>query len=243
MWGARGTTEFAVESGGIRRAARLWKLAGDAITMWTGVRMGIQVVSEPISTGDLAKMAAAQFVDLVKAVNVKMKGFSRRETEAYYRDIIRRAWQQVEHGDTPQVRSELYDKQLEYLMLDDKFDQRTGTVFQRGPVYVPMWWGYYRPWGMETGAAAGARPAATPSGPIRLPTLPGGEFAAKMVRSIETTAGGIIHNLTDFTGKVTSVTNPLPKSSSSHRSGGSSGGCACACACACAGCACAGGGR
>jgi len=33
MWGARGTTEFAVKSGGIRRAARLWKLAGDAITM------------------------------------------------------------------------------------------------------------------------------------------------------------------------------------------------------------------
>jgi hypothetical protein len=48
----------------------------------------------------------------------------------------------------------------------------------------------------------------------------------------------IVGNLTSFTGGVTEVTNPMPKTSSSGRSYGG-GGHSCACACACAGCACA----
>ncbi|HSO27595.1 MAG TPA: hypothetical protein VLS48_05960, partial [Anaerolineales bacterium] len=35
-------------------------------------------------------------VDLVKAVERKMKGFSRKETIDYYEDIVRRAWNQIE---------------------------------------------------------------------------------------------------------------------------------------------------
>ena len=34
-------------------------------------------------------------VDLVKSVNKKLKGFSRKETVAYYKSITDRAWQQV----------------------------------------------------------------------------------------------------------------------------------------------------
>ena len=31
-------------------------------------------------------------INLVKSVAQKMKGFSRKETVAYYKDIIKRAW-------------------------------------------------------------------------------------------------------------------------------------------------------
>jgi hypothetical protein len=184
---------------------------------------------------------------LVKAVNSKMKGFSRKETVAYYGDIVRRAWKQVEGADTPEVRSKRFDEGLEWAMLDDDFEDRTARVFHRGPVYVPRWWGHYRPW------ASTAPRAGSPKGPVSrgttpapsLPTLPGAAFAATIVRGIEGTSSRIVRNLTDFTGGVTKVTNPPPKPSTSGRSYSGGSGCACACACACAGCACAcaGGGR
>jgi len=183
---------------------------------------------------------------LVKAVNNKMKGFSRKETMAYYRDIVSRAWQQVEGAETPEVRSQRFDEGLEWAMLDDDFDDRTQRVFHTGPVFVPMWWGHYRPWARAT-SSAGARPGRAPStgSAARLPTLPGAAFAATIVRGIEGTSSKIVRNVTSFTSGVTKVTNPPPRPSSSHGGGSSGGGCACACACACAGCACAcaGGGR
>jgi hypothetical protein len=189
---------------------------------------------------------------LVKGVNSKMKGFSRRESVAYYRDIVRRAWQQVEGADTPEVRSKRFDEGLEWTMLDEDFDDRTRRVFHTGPVYMPIWWGYYRPWASAT-AAAGATsvPKGTGGAPSTgsrpsLPTLPGAAFAASIVRGVENTSGRIVRSVTDFTGGVTRVTNPPPRpSSSGARSSGGGSSCACACACACAGCACAcaGGGR
>ena len=57
-------------------------------------------------------------IDLVKSVSNKMKGFSRRETIAYYRDIIKRAWAQVETADTPEVKSVRFDEVMEWTMLD-----------------------------------------------------------------------------------------------------------------------------
>ncbi len=189
---------------------------------------------------------------LIKAVNSKMKGFSRKESMTYYGDIVRRAWKQVEGADTPEVRSKRFDEGLEWAMLDSDFDGRTRRVFQTGPVYMPMWWGHYRPWTRTVGRAASVpsgakvRPSSTggvASAARRLPTLPGATFAASMVRGVENTSGRIVRSLSDFTSGVTKVTNPPPKPSSSG--GRSSGGSSCACACACAGCACAcaGGGR
>ncbi len=186
---------------------------------------------------------------LVKAVNSKMKGFSRKETVAYYRDIVRRAWQQVEGADTPEVRSKRFDEGLEWAMLDKDFDDRTRRVFHTGPVYMPMWWGYHRPWARAAARAGsgsvskGARAPSTGSTP-RLPTLPGAAFAATIVRGVENTSGSIVRSVTDFTSGVTKVTNPPPKpSSSGRRSSGGGSSCACACACAGCACACAGGGR
>ena len=194
-------------------------------------------------------------VELVKSVNSKMKGFSRKESTAYYRDVIQRAWQQVESADSPEVRGQLFDERLEWAMMDGDFDGRTERTFARGPVFIPMWWGYYRPWGSTVSTSAGkvgkasAGGRSTSSGrssPVQLPTLPGGAFAASIVRGVQNTSGRIVSSVTGFTGKVTQVTNPPPKVSSSgggHRSSGGGSSCACACACAGCACACAGGGR
>jgi hypothetical protein len=195
-----------------------------------------------LSESRLRKMMIA----LVKEANNKMKGFSRKETVAYYRDIVKRAWQQVEGAKTPEVRSQRFDEALEWTMLDEDFDGRVQRTFRTGPVFVPTWWGYYRPWA-STRPAATARPSSSrPStGRVQLPTLPGATFAASIVSGVQGTASRIIRNVTGFTGEVTQVTNPPPAPSTRGRSYGGGSSCACACACACAGCACAcaGGGR
>lgn len=204
-------------------------------------------------------------VDLIKNVNQKLKGFSRQETITYYRDIIDRAWQQVQSATTPEIKSEYLDRGLEWMMLDRHFERRANETFHNVPVPMPAWWAYYRPWrahvqaahvntgsGPSTSASSPdvGRDADNPSGsehpPLSLPTLPGAVFAGAIVSSIERTAGGIVSRLEAFTSGVTGATNPMPVST---RSGGSrrgsslrsGGGCACACA-GCA-CACAGGGR
>ena len=189
----------------------------------------------------------AMMVKLVKSVQKKMKGFSLKETRDYYQNIMRKAWQQVEAADTPEVKSERFAEAIEWTMLDRDFDDRTRRVFRTGPVYVPHWWWLARP---STPAGRPATASAAPSAPgsrtVTLPTLPGADFAASVVNGVQKTASGLVSNLVGFTNGVTSKTNPPPPPSRSSGSGRSSGGgCACACACACAGCACAcaGGGR
>jgi hypothetical protein len=186
-------------------------------------------------------------INLVKSVSKKMKGFSRKETIAYYEDITKRAWVQVETADTPEVKSQLYDEYMEWTMLDRDYDDRTRDVFRHVPVFIPMWWGRYDP---SIGRTAAPRTSGIPSAPssggqVSLPTLPGSAFAASIVGGVQDFSSNVVGNINDFTGRITQQTNPAPKSSSSGGLGRSSGGGGCACACACAGCACAcaGGGR
>ncbi len=84
-------------------------------------------------------------VRLIKSVTTKMKGFSRKETVAYYKDIMERAWQHVEAAETPDVKMEKFDDYMGWTMLDKDFDDRTERTFRSGPLYVPMWWGRYDP--------------------------------------------------------------------------------------------------
>jgi hypothetical protein len=186
-------------------------------------------------------------ISLIRSISKKMKGFSHKETVAYYKKIMEKAWQQVEAADTPEVKSQKFDDNMGWTMLDRDFDRRTQDVFRTGPVFVPMWWGRYDPgWSgahrSTPGSApsiGGGRSGASPA----LPNLPGGAFAASVVGGMQNFAGDVVGNITDFTSGVTNKTNPIPKSSSgSYRSGGGSS-CACACACAGCACACAGGGR
>jgi hypothetical protein len=194
-----------------------------------------------VSEQPLRKVA----VKLVQDVNRKMKGFSRKDTVAYYRDIVSRAWQQVEGDETPEVKSRHFDEGLEWMMLDEDFEDRTERTFREGPVFVPIWWHRYRPWATSAPSPKPSTAAPTSKrGPVSLPTLPGAAFANTIVTGMQRTADKVVSSVERFTGGVTQATNPPPVRASSGRSRGG-GGCACACACACAGCACAcaGGGR
>ncbi|MEN8240281.1 MAG: hypothetical protein ABFS17_00020 [Chloroflexota bacterium] len=197
-----------------------------------------------------SKTLQAMMVQLVKSVTKSMKGFSQKETRRYYEKIIKKAWSQVEASDTPQVKSEMYEKVMEWTMLDDNYDDRTRRTFQDTPVFLPTWWGSYSP--SPASRTSGPKPVSAPTsrptpGGTRMPQLPGSDFAASVVTGVETFASSVVGNVNDFTSGVTKKTNPLPKpSKSSYSSGRSSGGgssCACACACAGCACACAGGGR
>jgi hypothetical protein len=200
----------------------------------------------------------SMMIDLVKDVSKKMKGFSKAETVAYYKDIVNRAWLAVETAKTPEIKSAEFDKGLEWTMLDGDFNQRTERTFTGGPVILPRWWGRYDPvYRTGTGSGTLAQPApSTAGGPsgksapsLNLPRIPGSDFAASVINGGSAMAASAIGNVTDFTRSVTNSTNPIPVSHSSSGSGGfrggGGGGSSCACACACAGCACAcaGGGR
>jgi hypothetical protein len=188
-------------------------------------------------------------IQLVKSVQKKMKGFSLRETRDYYRAIMKKAWEQIEQAETPEVKSERFAEALEWTMLDRKFDDRTQEVFRTGPVHLPPWWWYYRPStpGRPVSSTKVSMPRPSGGRPVTMPTLPGSDFAASIVTGVQNTASNLVSNVVGFTNGVTKTTNPPPPpSKSSGRSFSSGGGgCACACACACAGCACAcaGGGR
>ncbi len=191
------------------------------------------------------KQLQETMIALVKSVSTKMKGFSYKETLAYYKSIVEKAWTQVETAATPEVKSAAFDENIDWTMLDRDYDDRTRRTFSGGPVFVPNWWGRYDPtWSGGSSKPVASAPSSGGSGGgggVSLPNLPGSDFAASMVRGVEGFSAGVVGNIGEFTGNITSKTNPIPASSSSGRSSG--GGCACACACAGCACACAGGGR
>ena len=199
------------------------------------------------------KMLQDMMIQLVQEVSQKMKGFSRKETIAYYKTIMEEAWKQVENAETPEVKMEKYDKYMDWTMLDRDFGDRTDRTFRSGPVFVPMWWGRYdptfRPAASTASSAGGKTISSSGSGGgkgFSMPSLPGSAFAASVINGTQSFSAGVIGDVTSFTSAVTNKTNPIPKVSSSSSSfGGRGGGGGCACACACAGCACAcaGGGR
>lgn len=192
------------------------------------------------------KLLQDMTIALVRSVSDKMKGFSRKETVDYYKSIMEKAWAQVEAANTPEVKSQKYDENLEWTMLDKDYDDRTRRTMT-GPVFMPTWWGHYDPrysgrTAIPTSSGGGKQLTSAGGG---TKSLPGAEFAASVVGGVQSFSNKVLGNVSTFTEKVTGTTNPPPKPSSSSYRGGSGGGHSCACACACAGCACAcaGGGR
>ena len=204
------------------------------------------------------KLLQTMMVNLIKSVGEKMKGFSRKETLAFYEDIMRRAWTQVETAGTPEVKAQVYEENMDWTMLDKKYEDRTNNVFS-GPMVIPTpsWWWRYDPtfarpsYSTPVSSMGGGitpPPLSTSGGhSVSMPTMPGSAFAASVVGSVSNFSSKVMGGLTGFTNGVTSVTNPPPPPSTYRSSGGGGGGgghsCACACACAGCACACAGGGR
>ena len=124
-------------------------------------------------------------VNLVKSVSNDMKGFNHRESTAYYEDIMKRAWAQVEAAETPEIKMEKFSENIEWTMLDQHYDDRTREVFQPGPIFAPTWWHRYDP--TFSRPAGGGSPVSLPNstsgggGGFTAPTLPGSAFAASMI--------------------------------------------------------------
>jgi hypothetical protein len=193
------------------------------------------------AVADRQKQLSDLSVALVKSVSEKMKGFSRKETQDYYQNIMEQAWTQVETAQTPEVKGQKLDENLEWTMLDRNYDDRSRRVFS-GPIYVPMWWSHYDPtYRPMTGSGSMASPMPGSAVGRGSTSLPGADMAASLVGGVQSFSRQAVGDLNTFTSRVTSVTNPPPPPST-YRSGGG-GGCACACACAGCACACAGGGR
>jgi hypothetical protein len=189
-------------------------------------------------------------INLVKIVSEKMKGFSRKETIVFYKDIINKAWAMVDAADTPEVKSQKFDEVMDWTMADRNYENRTQDVFRNQPVFLPRWWGGYDPSFGSTVARGGGGGASIPtlsqgksSGTVSLPSLPGATFAASVTNGAQNMASSVVGNVNSFTSGVTNKTNPVPISTSSGSGGGGGHSCACACACAGCACACAGGGR
>jgi hypothetical protein len=174
-------------------------------------------------------------------VEEKLRGYRRQDTVDYYKQVVAKAWEQVEQAGTPELASNAYDEQLLWLFLDPDVQTRTQTafrdrVFEPSPLWLWYWYGYqhysphptYRPT-VETLAQA-AKP----------PTIPGADFANNVATAVENTSNNIVVNLEKFANAIV----PMPAAKSSDRPAHHNADCvcacaACACACACVSCACA----
>ncbi|HZU85927.1 MAG TPA: hypothetical protein VFF78_00500, partial [Anaerolineaceae bacterium] len=74
------------------------------------------------SIGTQHKGLEAMMVALVKSVAEIMRGFSRKETATYYENIMKKAWEQVEMAETPDVKMQRFDEAIDWTMLDRNFD-------------------------------------------------------------------------------------------------------------------------
>lgn len=182
---------------------------------------------------------------LRETVEEKLRGYCRRDTKNYYRNIVAKAWTQVEQARTPELASKAYDEQLLWLFLDSDIKTRTATAFhgrtfEPNPLWLWYWYGYshYMPHPTYTPNVN------MPAHAVNPPTIPGADFANNIVTALENTSNSIVFNLEQFANAI--VPSP-PKSSSQPAHHDATCVCAChACACACAcvscACACAGGG-
>jgi hypothetical protein len=174
-------------------------------------------------------------------VEEKMRGYCRQDTIDYYRNIVTKAWTQVEQAGTPELASNAYDEQLLWLLLDPNMKDHTQTAFQNrafepNPLWLWYWYGYthYNPNPI-------IKPSTTiPTLSTKPPAIPGAEFANNVATSLESTANNIVVNVEKFANSII----PAPPSKASNEPTQHNAACvcachACACACACVSCACA----
>ncbi len=185
----------------------------------------------------------ACFKTLAQRVVDKTRAYSRKETEAFYRQKIDDAWKDVQAVDTPELKLQKYDTNMFWLMADEKFASKTEDAL-RSPgwntVMVPphyWWFPYYFgfPHGM-TGQPTTSQPT-TGTPQTNQTTSSVESFAKNFTGSVEKASAGVVAGVESFLG-VRNAANAPPAATANAPSGGTS--CACvSCACACVSCACA----
>jgi len=187
------------------------------------------------------KGLSSLILKLLREVDKKVKYYCRTDTVKYYQKTVEKAWNQVRKAGTPEVKAEVFNEELEWLMMAPRFKSRVKRTFRRGeeiPVqsswWLPYWTTHYAP--SHVRGAEGK--------PVTAESLPGVQFANAAVTTIESTVGRIVTNVEAFSKSLIPVTPSSEAKASSERAPVSRGGCvcacaSCACACACASCACA----
>ncbi len=170
---------------------------------------------------------------LVETVADKMEGYSRKQTKAYYKKMIERAFREIAAAGAPEIQEKAFNEYAEWLLVADK-----PKKYARGldVVYVPRWY-----WSIHT-IGSGKHISPGFSGSSRGSSSDGGQpisisnFADSFVSGVEGFANTAVVGFSGIADAIVNIFNPPPTTG-----GGGGGGCACACA-SCA-CACAGGGR
>ncbi len=163
-------------------------------------------------------------VRIVRALNSKMRGYSRRETIDYYRERVDEKWRELKETQDPERTREILEQEPEWLFLEEEYYHNFNTwtpVIHH--VYTPSWFSNYSPQVSESPRDSSA-------------------MGRRLASTSRVISGNVVRNVNSFTMAVTNITNPPPRASSSS-GWSSSSSCACACACAGCACACAGGGR
>jgi hypothetical protein len=202
------------------------------------------------------KNLALTYITVANSTDEKLRGYSREETKNYYKSVVDQAWGQVKQAGTPELKGDEIDKNLEWLLNDDKFNDKFANTFPPGIIISPLpaWWWY---WGGPRSSPIPGSPVPqtpAPGGPQQLPMtpppmqakpLPGQDFANNIVRGVQTASNNVVTNVQDFANKLV----PVQKQAQSQKPITEKKSCVCAChncACACAcvscACACAGGG-
>jgi len=204
-------------------------------------------------------------IKLIKELNNTMKGYSRKDTESYYKGLVEQAYKVINRADEDSYEEEKLGEQFEWMLLDFK-PKKLEVDYQNRDIIVPYWYYHFHYFHF-----LGQKDYQIPAGdltPITLVKLNGLEFASNIEKALEKFCNAIIKDLSEFRDSVEEELFPpplplpeeaekekekkekvvKPRQPAPHirygRAGGGRG-CACACACACAGCACAcaGGGR
>jgi hypothetical protein len=156
-------------------------------------------------------------VNLIKAVQKKIRGFDYSATKQYYRSIVERAWAQVSYANTPEVFQRSMENNYQWILLDKDYDNRLRGYYL--PIHdVNVYHG--------SGSASSYSTQGIPN--IR-------SIAEGYITHVESVSRGLVSNLQSLSQSITQITNPPPAPSSGGGFSGGGGGCACACACACAG--------
>jgi len=188
----------------------------------------------------------ACFKALAQRVVDKTRPYSRKDTEAFYRQKIDDAWKDVQALDTPELKLQKYDTNMFWLMADEQFASKTPDAL-RSPgwstVAVPpyyWWYPYYFGFPHGTPTTAG-QPAPAGGAPSTNQTTSSVEtFAKSFTSSVEKTSAGVVGGVESFLGVRNAANAPPAAPAPARASAGGGSSCACvSCACACAHCACA----
>jgi len=189
------------------------------------------------------KALALTYQGLVTTVNQRLRGYSREDTIKYYKTIVDAAWKQVTNAQTPELKGDALNQNIDWLLSDQKFDDQFKDIFPPGTVITPRpdWWWY---WNIPRSPSGPAIPSTTtPSIPTKPTTIPGQDFANTVVLNIQSAANNMVKNIQDFANQLIPFQSPPSNKSITKQSCVCAcHSCACACACVSCACACAGGG-